>query len=436
MKTQVENLENCKAKLTIEFDQAASDRAYNFVIKDLSKQIRVAGFMPGKVPKSMIEERVGREKVELQAVEKLLSDNLKAALEQEKLELLSKPALEEFNYGIESKFNISLLLELRPEVKLGEYKNLAIQVPRSELRDMTIDNFAIELAKKSAPWVEITENPLVTAEDLITMDFMASFVDGTEIEDGNGKGVKMVVKPENFAPNVVEQLIGAPIGETKEIKTSFPADYEEADLAGKDAIFTVTVSKIERKFPAAIDEEFAKSLGRENLEELYKSIEEELAKSKRMIENSRAHSIILEKILRSSEVVIPDWLAEREAKAQLEHNHDHITEKLLQSAKDKLKFNFILAEIARKEGIQITKDELLAHLQSWIKFNEAMDPNFHFDGNVSPALVNYLSEELLLEKISTFLTNNAQLEMVEENEESLKKLEEIKTAFPYLGHVQ
>lgn len=447
MRTQVENLENCKAKLTLEFDQVASDRAYNFVIRDLGKQVRVAGFMPGKVPKSIIEERVGRKEVEYRAVEKLLSENLGNALKQENLELLSRPLLENFDYGIESKFSVSLLVELRPEVKLGEYKNLEIQVPRSDLKDMNPEKLAIEMAKNISPWTEITDNPLVEPDDLITMDFAGNFIDGTEIKDSNGKGVKMVVKPENFAPNVVDQLIGTPIGETKEIKSSFPDDYEEFDLAGKDAIFTVTVSKIERKLPPPINEDFAKSVGRENLEELYKSLEEELGKSKKTIENKRAQSIVLEKVLKNSQVEIPEWLVQREAEAQLQHthnDHEHTDEfnheheepdqKLLQFSKDKLKFNFVLAEIARQENIQLTQEELSAYVRAWIQFNQTMDPNFKFDGNVSPALVNYLSEELLFSKISEWLVQNAQIELIEETEESLKKLEQIKKAFPYLNN--
>jgi trigger factor len=449
MKTQVENLEQCKAKLTIEFEQSDSSRAYSFVLKDLGKSIKVPGFVPGKVPKSIIEERVGKQTIEMRALEKLLTDTLPKALSEEKLDLISRPTLENSNFDFNDKLNVTLIVELRPVVKLGDYKNVSVQVPKSELKGVTVDTLLQDLAKQLAPWSEVAEDATVQNDDQVVMDFLGRFEDGSEMPDSEGKSIKLVVRPDNFAPNVIEQLIGTSVGQTKEIKTSFPADYENPEFAGKDAVFTVTVSKIERKVPLEINDELAVMAGQSNLETLKEALVAQIHRSKENVVRSRTQAAVLAQILEGSQVDLPDWLIEREAQTQMQsdhqsHNHadssdcqhDHSNEKpskeLLEFSKSRLKFNLVLADISRNEKIQIDKNELTNYVQSWVRYRQMSDPTFAKNGNIPPGLVNHLSEELLFEKISDWLVNNAKVELVEESEENLKKLEDIKEAFPLL----
>ncbi len=449
MKTQVQTLEPCKAKLTIEFESADSSKAYSFALKDASKGLRVPGFMPGKIPRAMIEERVGKQSIQMRAIEKLLSDSLPKALSNEKLDLISRPVLENTNFDFDNTLNVSLIVELRPIVVLGDYKDIAVDVPKSELKGVSVDTLLVDLSKQLAPWTEITEDAKVAMDDLITMDFDGKFIDGSEMPDGEGRSIRMIVRPENFAPNVIDQLIGAEIGETREVKTAFPAGYENPEFAGKDAIFTVTVSKIERKLPLEVNEELAAKAGQPDLESLKKALEAQIESTKTNIVKSRSQALVLEKVLSSAHVDIPEWLIEREAKAQMEHdhhdhhhhngsecNHNHEeepSEELVKFSTERLKFNLVLAEIARKENIAVSQDELTAYVQSWLRYRQMSDPSFDPKGNISPALVNHLSEELLFQKITDWLVEKAKVNSVEESEDNLKKLEEVKKAFPSLA---
>lgn len=440
MKTQIENLDTCRIKLTLEFGAVDAAKAYGTVIRELGKEVKIPGFMPGKVPKSIIEERVGKNAIQVRAVEKLVSERLPEAITAQNLDLISRPVLDNSNFDFENTLNVSVILELRPEVKLGKYEGVEVSIPKSELKDVSVDSLLKDLAKRLAPLEEVADAK-VQLGDVITIDFVGKFLDGSEMPDPVGKDIRVVVQPENFAPNVMDSLVGSSIGETKEITTKFPEDYPEKSFANKEAQFTVTINKVERQEPLPIDEDLAVKAGRANLEELQKAMEEQMVHAKTSIERSRTQALVLSEILAATEVDIPDWLVEREAKAQLDrehqtHHHEHgedcnhekpePDEEILAVAKNKLKFNLVLAQIAREQKIQITQPELSAYMQAWNQMRQmsgmqGFDPN-----NVPPGLVNHLAEELLFEKITDWLINKAKVESVPETEETLKKLEEVK----------
>jgi|688.fasta_scaffold01891_13 trigger factor len=457
MKTQLENLEECKVKLILEFDKTEASKAYSFVIKEMSKGLKVSGFIPGKIPKSIVEERFGKRAVEMQAIEKILADNLQKALVNEKLDLISKPALENTNFDFENSLNVSLLLELRPNVTLSDYKGIEVEVPKSELKDVSIESLLINLSKEFAPLEELAQDAIIEEGDVITMDFEGSFPDGEQMPDNKGKDVKIVVSKDAFAPGVFEKLLGMKAGEAKEIETVLPQDYFEKKFAGKKAIFKISVSKVERKNSLPLDDELAKKAGLENLDALKESLKLQIENTKKSIERSRSQAILLEQILLNSPVEIPNWLIEREAKMQVkmqgggenqehdsescddpthDHSHDHneedkdikLTEEQILIAGKRLKFNLVLAEIARKEGIQIVRQELEAYVQAWLQNKQLTPQDIQAlkKQGLPPELVSRLSDELLFQKITNWLVDSSKVKLIEETEENLKKLESIR----------
>jgi trigger factor len=447
MKSKLETIENCRVKLILEFDKDDSTKAYNITIKDLSKDFKVPGFMPGKVPKSIIEEKVGKNTIQIRTVEKLVGENLQQALAEKNLDLISRPVLENSNFDFENQLSVSLILELRPTVKLPEYKGLEIDVPKAELKDVSLESLLSDLAKRLGQYVEQGPDAKVIVEDLITIDFNGRFTDGTDMPENEGKDAKVVVHPDNFAPKVMDQLVGCSAGETKELSTTFPEDYPDKEFAGKEAVFQVTVKKIERKEPLPVNEELAVKTGRKDFETLKQDLLDQMNIAKETVQKNRAKAILLHKLMSTTEVDIPEWLIDREIKVQQQsqnnqdHNHDHdhdhdhnheavfedeVSPEIKSQAKNKLKFNLVLAEIARNEKVQINQDELVAFAQMWF---QVRGQQFTKLQDLQPQLVNYLAEELLFEKITAWLVNSAVLNVVEETEESLKKLEDLKSEF-------
>lgn len=446
MKTQLEDIEKGKVKLILEFDKTDSNKAYNIVLKEISKDIKVPGFMAGKIPRTIIEERVGKNSIQAKAVEKLISENLYKAISEKNIDLISQPILENSNFDFDNTLNVSLILETRPEVKIENYKGIKVEIPKSEMKGVTTDTLMEDLRRQLSPWATAPENSIVEEDDILTMDFSGKFLDGSEMPDNEGKDIRVNVKKDNFAPGVMEQLIGSKIGETKVIKTNFPADYDDRDFAGKEAEFTVTAKKIERQDLLPVNEELAAKAGQKDLEALKLSLEFQLEKSKENIIRSRSQAAILSKILVDANVEIPDWLAEREARAHLdknhhshhhadgtECNHDHeeiekeLTEELIATAKNKLKFNLVLAEIARKEKIQLTRKELDAYMQYWKQMRQVMAQG-SANEEIPPGIINQMAEELLFEKISDWLIKEANVDLIEETDENLKKLEEVQNS--------
>ncbi|MDX1918213.1 MAG: trigger factor [Candidatus Caenarcaniphilales bacterium] len=441
MKTLLEQVENGIAKLTLEFDQVASGKAYNFVLKEIGKDVKVPGFAVGKVPRSIIEQRIGLDTLKARAVEKLIRDHIDSAIGEQKIDLLSTPIWENSNFDFENTLSVTLKLELRPIVNLGEYSKLVLELPVVTIKDVTLDTLLANLARELAPWIELSEGHKVELEDKITIDFSGRFPDGLALPDGDGTDIALVVKPENFVPGVMDQLIGTKIGETREVKSSFPGDYPDAELAGKEVLFTVTLKKLERKTPLPIDENLAIQAGRKDLAELKASLEEEIANTKRNAERKRLQAIAAEKILEIAKIDLPDWLVEREAQAiakaeahrklhedhhhdeHCDHKHDELEAEVQSShrdqAKRRLTLNLAMSHISIANQISVTKEELNDFIGFWVKMR-GLAPD-----QITREMVQYFAESILFDKILDWIVSQAEIKEIPETEENLAKLRSI-----------
>ncbi|HEY9885884.1 MAG TPA: trigger factor, partial [Vampirovibrionales bacterium] len=243
MKTQIENIEKNKAKLIIEFEPKESRKAYNIVLKDIAKDADIPGFRKGKIPLSIIEERVGKQGVEMEAIKKLVEDHLPKVIESEKLELLTSPALESQEFETFDNVKLTIALETRPDVKLANYKELEFTIPKAEPEDVTPESLVEDLAKRVSPWKDATEDAIAELGNLLTFDFEGEFADGSDMPDKEGKDMRVIAEPDNFAPGVIEELVGMKVGENKTIKSVFPKDYDDEAFAGKEASFKVSLKK-------------------------------------------------------------------------------------------------------------------------------------------------------------------------------------------------
>ena len=257
MNVTTENIENQQVVLTIEEDAAELDKALKRAVKRISNEVSIPGFRKGKAPRKIVERHVGKDALMEEAFGLLAPKAFDNALEQEKIVPVSRPKTEvvTLEEGKNVVFKVTVTPE--PEVKLGQYKGLEIEKDKAEVSDEDVDKQVENLRNRQAKMVDAPEGAEVKNGDFTTLDFKG-FVDGEAFDGGEGKDYPLQIGSNSFIPGFEDQLVGAKIGEEREVKVTFPEEYHAEDLAGKDAVFKCTIRSIKNRELPELDDEFAK----------------------------------------------------------------------------------------------------------------------------------------------------------------------------------
>ena len=276
MSVQVEKLEKNMAKLTIEVPAEELDKAIEKAYQKQKKDISIPGFRKGKVPRQMVEKMYGKEVFYEDAANEMIPDAYEKAYDECGEDIVSTPKVEVVQIEAGKPFIFTATVALKPEVKLGDYKGLTVKADAAEVKDEEIDEQIKRLQDNQAIMVEAAADAVVTDGDFTTIDFKG-FVDEAAFEGGEGRDYPLQIGSHTFIPGFEEQLIGAKAGEERDVKVTFPEEYQAKDLAGKEAVFKCKVHSIKRKEMPALDDAFAKKASAfETLAELKADIKEKL----------------------------------------------------------------------------------------------------------------------------------------------------------------
>ena len=290
MKVSAEKIENQKVVLTIEVVAAELDKAEERACKRFASQVNIPGFRKGKAPRKIVEQHVGKQTVLQEAFDYFIApEALADALKDQNMEdIVARPKIEPVTLEDGKDVVFKATVVPRPEVKLGEYKGLKIAKDAVNVTDEDVQKQLKSMADHQAKMVDAPEGAAVQDGDFTTLDFQG-FVDGEAFEGGEGKDYPLQIGSKSFIPGFEDQLIGAKIGEEKEVQVKFPEEYHAKELAGKDATFKCTIRSIKHKELPAIDDEFAKSVSKfDTLDALKADIRKNLeANGERKAENDR-----------------------------------------------------------------------------------------------------------------------------------------------------
>ena len=305
MSLQVENLEKNMAKLTIEASaeefEAAIEKAYQ---KNKSK-MTVQGFRKGKAPRKMIEKMYGAGIFYEDAANSIIPDAYAKALEECDLEIVSQPAIDVVQIEAGKPFIFTAEVAVKPEVTLGTYKGVEVEKNEVAVTDEEIEKELESQREKQARTVEITDRA-VQDKDTAIIDF-EGFVDGEAFEGGKGTDYSLKIGSHSFIDNFEEQLIGKNIGEEVEVNVTFPEEYHEASLAGKPALFKVTVKKINMQELPELDDEFAQDVSDcKTLDEYKESVKAEIKTRKEGAAKSAKEEAVIDKIIEDATMEIPE----------------------------------------------------------------------------------------------------------------------------------
>lgn len=384
MKSNWTKLEGSMGELTAEFSGAEWTDAQKAAFNKIAKTVRLDGFRPGKAPVALLKKRIPTAQVLQEALDTVLSKNYMTLLTENNVEPIAQPELTVESMD-EEKVSIKLKITVRPEVTLGEYKNLDIKKATVRVTQKEIQARIDELRNEYA--VLEDKEGAVENGDTAVIDF-EGFLDGVAFEGGKGENHPLEIGSGSFIPGFEEQIIGMNVNETKDINVTFPKEYQAEDLAGKEVVFKVTVHEIKTKILPEVDDELAKDInieGVETVKDLEAHVKSELKAQKTQKAENDYSEAVFKKVIENSTVEVPDVMVEQEMQGMLQEivgnlqqqgldfetfkaitgkSTEDIKEEIKDQAKERVQLNLILAEIVKAENIEVSEEELNEELKT------------------------------------------------------------------------
>lgn len=377
MSLQVEKLENNTAKLTIEVPAEEFDKAIQAAYQKNKNKFNVPGFRKGKVPYAMVEKMYGAGVFYEEAANELIPDAYANAAAESELEIVARPEINVTQIEKGKPFVFEAEVTLKPEIKLGKYKGVKVEAMDTTVTD---EDVAAELdkVKEQNARLVAADDKAVEDGDQTTIDF-EGFVDGVAFEGGKGEDYPLTIGSHSFIDTFEEQLIGKKVGEEVEVNVTFPEQYQAEELAGKPAIFKVTIKEIKVKEYPELDDDFAQDVSEfDTLDEYKADIKKNLEEKKAQEAEADKESKVIEAIVNDSEMDIPEKMIEAQSQQMVEEfaqniamqgisfdqymqftgtTVDQLTEQVKPQAEARVQSSLVLEAIVKAEKIEASDEE-------------------------------------------------------------------------------
>jgi len=390
----------------------------DFRLQEIQRTAQLPGFRPGKVPVSVLKQRFGQA-VLGEVLEKAIGDSSQQALTEKGVRPAMQPEIEvsEFEDGKDLEYTISV--ETLPEITLTDFAKIKLErlVPEGDEKD--VQQALENLAKAHQTSEPISGNRKSKSGDIVSIDFVGS-VDGEEFPGGKADDYPLELGSGSFIPGFEDQVIGTKAGDEIEVNVTFPESYGAAELAGKDALFKVTVKEIRETTPAAIDDELAKKSGMENLDKLKEAISEEQSREYVALARSRVKRLLLDALFEAHEFEVPQKMVDNEfetiwaqyeqqkqsgaAEAEEDDKPEEGQKAEFQDiAQRRVQLGLLLAEVGRQNNIQIAQDDInRAMMEEARRYpgQEEQVLNFYKE---NPQMLENITAPLYEEKVVDFI---------------------------------
>lgn len=388
MEVNVKELENSKVEFEITVPAAELDKAYEAAYKKVAGKVNIPGFRKGKAPKSIVERTVGKEYILDEAVEAVAPSKFFEAVKENKMDIVDRPEFDVVAKELGKDLVFKVTATKKPEVQLGEYKSLKVDVQKDAVDDEAIELQLTRMLDRQADMVEAEDGAEVAKDDFITLDFKG-FVDGEAFAGGEGKDYPLQIGSNSFIPGFEDQLVGCKIGEEKDVNVTFPEEYHAEELKGKSAVFKCTVKSIKRKVLPALDDEFAKKASTfQTLDELKADIRSNLEKSAESKFEAEKREAVIKLASENAAVEIPEVMIENRVNVMIQElalrleqqgmkldmylqyagtDMAKLRETYKDTAANNVKTDLVLEAVAKAEEIKVEAAELDAEVEAMAK---------------------------------------------------------------------
>jgi trigger factor len=421
MKSVVEDISSVKKKISIEVAPEFVSKEMDKSLADAAKKAKIPGFRPGKAPKAVVEKHYGEE-VRSEVMQRLISESYLHALEEHKLNPVEMPAIDNISSLTKgSPLSFTATVEVRPKIELGAYDGIEVKEQEITVSDEEV-NQTVDRLREMYANLEVVEGRPLEKSDTAVIDF-EGFKDGKSIEGAKASDYMLGLGSNTLIPGFEDQLVGMNKGDTREIKVTFPDDYNNKDLAGKDATFTVTLKEIKKKVLPELNDDFAKDIGQDkSVAELKEGIKKDIDIRKRNEQTSAQREAVLSKLVDAHTFDVPPGMVDRELMSMARSYATRMARRGMDMksidiakfreenramAEKRVKGVLILDEIAVKEKLDVTDQEITSALTVMARSsNQSVDAVRKYYESQEGGLDN-LRASLIQEKALTLLLSRA-----------------------------
>lgn len=357
--------------------EKAQDKAF----KKLASKLSIPGFRAGKVPAAMAKKHIATQQILVEAIDEVATEALMEGIKEHEIQIIARPALD-IEAMDEKSVTLVFDIQVKPEVKLGDYTNLGVKKDNVRVLKKDIEEQIKHMQERYAE-LEIKEEGTVENGDTAVIDF-EGFKDGVAFDGGKGENYPLVIGSGSFIPGFEEQLIGMKAEESKDIEVTFPENYQEASLAGQPVIFKVCVHEIKTKVLPEYNDELVKMANIENVnnvKEFEAYLKEDLKKHKEEDAENKYTNDCLTKVVDNATVEIPQVMIDEECDQMVNdfkqrlaqqgmtleqftqftgQNEDVIREQMAVDAANKVKVRLVLEAVAKEENVEVAEEKIEA----------------------------------------------------------------------------
>jgi trigger factor len=435
MKVTQEKLPASQVGLEIEISSEISKNTYEKVVQDLARSSNIPGFRKGKVPRQILLQRLGSQRIKAAALEEIIQSSIEEAIKQESIPSLGNYKLRsDFTELIQSyqpgqPLTFSASVDVPPEVQIEKYQDLEIKAEETVYDPADVDKFLEERRAEKADVIPVEDRPAQMG-DIAIVDFQGKLLNeqGEETEDiegGQANNFQVELEAGRLIPGMVEGIVGMKPEETKKVEATFPDDYPKEELAAKPASFTITLKELKQKELPDLDDDFAQEVSEfETIAELRESIEKQFQEKAQNETKNSVHSVILDELVKLSTIELPETMIQDEVTNVLTQtlmqmqqlgvdvnrfftpeSVPKMRENARPEASERLQKSLILAEIGKRESIQPSAEEIDAKIQEISKQLAGQE----FD---LAKLRQMVTDDLLKEKTLDWIQEKSQVELV------------------------
>lgn len=387
MSVQVETMEKSMAKLTITVSADRFEEAMQRAYMKQKGKISIQGFRKGKVPRAMVEKMYGPAVFYEDAANDLIPDAFDEAAKESGLSIVSRPEIDVTQIEKGKDFIFTAEVAVKPEVKLGEYKGIEVEKSDTTVSDEELDAELNRVLEQNSRTIDVEGRP-VEDKDIAVIDF-EGYVDGEAFEGGSGKDFNLTIGSHSFIDNFEEQLIGASIGEEKEVNVTFPENYHSADLAGKPALFKVKINAIKKRELPQLDDDLVQDISEfDSVAEYKEDVKKRLTEGKEDQAKREKEDAVIDKIIENAQMELPEPMIDTQV-AQMANefarniqrqglsidmylNYTGLTkEKFLEQMRPqavrRIQTRLVMEEVVKAENIQISDEEYEEELEKMAK---------------------------------------------------------------------
>ncbi len=424
----VEDISQVKKKISFDIPWASVKEEMDNVYREINKKAKIKGFRPGKVPRTVLENFFKAD-AESETMTNLVNKHYWQALDNRSLVSLSRPDIEQNGIKENTNFAFSASFETEPAIEPQGYKGIELEKVNTVISEDDMAKRLQDIRKMFATMQDVTDDRPAAMGDFVTIDF-AGTLDGESLPELKSENYLLELGSKRFIPGYEEQIVGMKVGEVKDVHVTFPTDYHEKKMAGKDVIFNVALKGLKEQQLPEINDEFIKNFDKYNtLEDLKNDVRKSMEDQCQRQSANQLQDKIVEALLKVNEFEAPPSLVERQifymmgdtqkrmrAAGMAENEAMELSfrmhDQFKQEAEKTVKSFLLLKKIAEKEAITTTDEDMDKH------FNELASIH-HTDYEVVKSAyddeerINNLKSELIHKKVFDFIEREANIKIVE-----------------------